>query len=75
MTTESFVPLLFERPREHHVVHLAPRVQGRGDFVGEYGFALELLHDGKVRVYWDDGGGVSEVPASSLVFFEAIRAS
>lgn len=38
----------------------APRVVGKGEYQGEFGYAVSLLSDEEgeifVRVYWDDGG-------------------
>jgi hypothetical protein len=59
--------LRFESVREHFVMDLAPRVQGTGDFVGEYGYALCLLAGEKVRVLWDEGG-VKDVNVSNLIW-------
>lgn len=55
-------------PAESFLINLAPRVQGVGLWVGEYGYALALTHD-KVRVLWDDGGGIADVEPHNVVFF------
>jgi hypothetical protein len=54
-------------PESDHVIELAPRVRGVGEYAGEYGYALALDAEGKIRCAWDDGGE-DWVPSSQLIF-------
>jgi hypothetical protein len=55
------------------VVDLAPRVEGTvSPFVGEYGYALALTAEGKVRVSWDDDTW-GDVDPKNIRFFQAGR--
>jgi hypothetical protein len=58
----------YDNPPEHQTTWLAPRVKGRGDYVGEYGFALELYSDGSVLVEWDEEGRDRVDPTTDVTF-------
>jgi hypothetical protein len=54
-------------PEDNMLKQLAPRVAGRYNFIGEYGYAVALDSKGQVHVFWDDGGDDWVDPAS-LIF-------
>jgi hypothetical protein len=57
----------FEIPSEHHLKHLAPRVEGINDFAGRYGYALCLDAKGLIDVMWDEDGR-GWISADQIVF-------
>lgn len=67
------IELRVQHPEPHHVRNLAPRVEGVGEYVGNYGYALALTGVGEVRVLWDDpedrGTMIEDVPAAFVLFF------
>jgi hypothetical protein len=58
----------------NYVRDLAPRVEGLGEYVGNYGYALCLTHD-RVRVLWDDdadrGTFQEDVDPANLTFIQS----
>jgi len=43
-------------PESGTTVQLAPRVEGRLQYQGESGWAVQVSDIGEVQVYWEDGG-------------------
>lgn len=59
--------LRIDAPPDNLLHDLAPRVEGIGGWRGEYGYALALTSDGKVRVLWDHIG-VQDADSESVLF-------
>lgn len=60
--------LRIDRPEDHHVKDLAPRIQiVQGDFKNEWGYALCLTDDDKVMIFTDTEG-IQYVPVDQVLF-------
>ena len=52
------------------VIDLAPRVEGKGQYIGEKGYAIAISNHG-VKVFWDDGGS-DWCGAEELLFYSEV---
>ena len=57
----------FEVPPKHTLMDIAPRWQGKGDYIGEYGYVLAITSEGKLRCIMDDGGSEDIDPSQLTI--------
>jgi len=55
----------FEVPTKHTLMDIAPRWEGKGDYIGEYGYVLAITAMGKIRCLMD-AGGVADIDPAEL---------
>ena len=60
--------LRIDRPEDHKLKDLAPRVEViSGDWRYEWGYALSLTAEDKVRIFLDAGISI-DIPADAVLF-------
>lgn len=55
--------LEIEMPKIDTLHNLCPRAQGRiAPWIGEYGYAVAVTGDGRIRIVWDEGNWDDVLP-------------